>query len=1283
MNRIEDVYGLTPVQEGIYAQYFRDKTTDAYHLYYLFSISQSTDLALLQQALRLLALRHPVMKTAFAVAKGVVKQVVLTDRIPKISTHTFDVAYTSDVLETAIQEEAALRFDLQADSLVRCTFFLFSDSRFLFLHTHHLILDGWCTSILFGDLTSYYNALVEGTSVDSLKGRIDAERSTQASFASYVNLVRQRDTHDAQLYWQTLLNNWKPVSLLKAQTPATRLQQIQRISMSVSPPIRQRIEAFARSLALPLNTVLETAFSLAIQKHAGSPDVVFHKAISGRAFGLSDIERTVGPMINTVPVRARRESGETLLDFLLQMNEQSIRANEYGFLPLSDVYRHSGIDPNTVDILFDFGNYIVPERNDTQPLSLLKQTEQTEFPLTCILSPGRNALYLTAIFDSLYFSTTQIQFLLDSFLFILEQITLLEKPQLDHSTSLLQLLRLTNSEQKLLFGAPEESGDFGGFSAGKQVPVPDKTIYELFSEQVKCVPEQPALLFKNQRIRFSELLQMIDKTADCLHDWGVGKQDVVAVHLERSPELIVYQLAVLKIGAIFLPVDKRFPKERLQFLCRDCCVRLFISDSDVSYLFDVEHITPSELQRCKARVSHTPACYVDNCYIIYTSGSTGTPKGCFLKQSSLINFCINNNTLASLQQNPRNVFACVNSVAFDYFIAESLFPLLNGYTVVLCDENESLRQNVFLELVAKHQINVLMTTPTRLSLFYDNHGDCSVLQTLNCVCTSGEPLTKPLLEKIYALSPHAIVFNPLGPSECTVWNLGGELSRDSGLDIHLGKPIANTQIYVLNEHLRPAPIGVSGELCIAGEGVGAGYLNRPELTKEKFVDNPFGEGKLYKTGDLVYWREDGNLVFVGRNDYQVKLNGQRVELGEIETALSTLNGIESSAVIVRKDEYDKQLLCAFYTGKVTDGTELRSLLSRFLPRYMVPQTFIHLDRMPLTTSGKIDRPALTSLPLPSSNEYTGFDAPKNETEQAICDAFAVVLGQKEISREASFFDLGGTSLQLVQLLSLSPLDVMTPSDFLIDPTPAGLAKKLDPAVETDYTYVVPLYTPRDAKGAVVLFPFAGGDASAYTALTAQARKTGSNLSLYFVDWPDEEKLSAITDEIRLLAAKTNVCFYSHCAGCSIAMMLLDQLNKETPCIRGYIAGASIPPRKALTGFNTWSHMSDRAIIKALANAGLQFKAEDATFLRERLDRFRLHTQICSTYFRRKTKKTNVTVTIVISKKDPFTPNFVDAKVRWCKEVTNVDQVILIDTPSHYFQNTDTGLLLNLFSELSF
>ena len=1272
MSRIENVYGLTPVQEGIYAQYFQNKATDAYHLYYLFSIGDETDLTVLRQALELLPLRHPVLKTAFAAVEGNVKQVILADRKPTVGTRYFDGAYTAEALENAVREEKALPMDLQREPLVRCTFLIFSDRRFLFFHTHHLIVDGWCTSVLFDDVSAFYRALADGEPADELRRRIAARRDSETSFADYVRLLRQRDAGEARAYWRQLLADWIPAHMPRS-IPSANAEKIERTVLAVPPETVRRAVAFARAHALPLNTLLESAFALALQKHTGKSDVVFHKVVSGRSFGPAKTERTVGPMINTIPVRARREDMTSTRQILETINKQSVCANEYGFLPLAEVCRLGGFSPYDVDALFDYGNYPAPGAADGSPLRLLEQQERTEFPLTCAVADADETLRLTVTYDASVHSSASVQALSESFLYALLRISGLEGSPLNDAAEPARLLRTLPNEQN---GTRTEA-----FSTGKTLPIPDESIYALFVKQTNISPKKTAVIFKDRPISFGSLLERVDSAADKLAELGVRAGDVVAVHLERSPLLIVLQLAVLKLGAVFLPVDRRFPENRVRFLCRDCCVRLMITDETGFDAAGTQTVPAQAFLHPATNMPHVPETRGDNCYIIYTSGSTGKPKGCLLRQTGLVNFCVNNNTLETLKQREQNVFAAVNSASFDYFIAESLLPLLSGYTVALCDEDESLLQRLFLDVVRKHGVNVLMTTPTRLSLFYDPAQDCAPLRELDCICSSGEPLPEKLLARIYEVSPEAKVYNPLGPSECTVWDLGGELDRAAGTDVHLGRPIPNARIYILDDSLRPVPVGVTGELCIAGAGVGAGYINHPELTAERFIDDPFGEGKLYRTGDLAYWREDGNAVFAGRNDFQIKLNGLRIEPHEIENALLSAIGIESAAVTMETDENGQPTLCAFYTGTETEIQALRSLLGLTLPRYMIPHVFTRLEAMPLTAHGKIDRAALKNASAPRLSHEGRYLPPETDTEKAVCGVFAAILHQTEVSRDADFFRLGGTSLQLVRLLSQPPLKRLTPSDFLTDPTPAGLAKKLDATERSDYTYLVPLYTPANAKKAVVLFPFAGGDAAAYTALLAKARERKSEVSLYFVGWPDEDGLTAAAGEIGRIAKKIPLYFYSHCAGTCIALSLLDQLNEQERVVKGYIAGAAVPPRKTLAGINLWARLPDDTIEKSLVSAGLHTGQEGENILRERLRDFRRHTEICSAYFRNKTKKTNVPVTVVLSRNDPFTRNYADARQRWMRIAAQVERVILIDTPSHYFQNTDTDLLLDLFADI--
>lgn len=545
----------------------------------------------------------------------------------------------------------------------------------------------------------------------------------------------------------------------------------------------------------------------------------------------------------------------------------------------------------------------------------------------------------------------------------------------------------------------------------------NKCVHQLFEEQVAKMPNKVAVVYKDIRLTYAQLKLIVDDYANKLCSIGIKQNDVVAIHLGRSHKLIAFQLAVLKIGAIFLPVDKRYPYDRIEYMCKDCDVKLIVSDEIEKCGGNANVIKLKDFESIVTNVTADTTNNSDVCYMIYTSGSTGTPKGCMLTGKGLLNFCKNNNTLETLNKMNDCVFACVNSVSFDYFIAESLLPLTNGFTTVILDDNESTIQEEFLDVVSKNAINVVMTTPTRLKIYFDNKCDCVSLNNLECICTSGEPLPTELLEIMYCKSPNAQIYNPIGPSECSVWDVGGRLEREAGINIHIGKPIANTQVYIVDQYMQPTPIGVTGELCIAGDGVGAGYLNRPELTAEKFIDNPFGEGKLYKTGDLAYWREDGNIAYVGRNDFQVKIRGLRIELGKIENAICGIDGISQAVVVVRKNNEGRQLICAFYTGAEFDAKEIRAHIGKKLPKYMLPHIFTRLDEMPLTSSGKVNRKALPEVDLENITNDTEYVAPETQMQKTLCKLIELVLGTSPVGIADDFFDLGGDSLKAIEFAS--------------------------------------------------------------------------------------------------------------------------------------------------------------------------------------------------------------------------------------------------------------------------
>lgn len=715
-------------------------------------------------------------------------------------------------------------------------------------------------------------------------------------------------------------------------------------------------------------------------------------------------KNTMGMFVNTVPMLAEINNEKSFAENLKNIKAMVFsilrhQKHHYGDV-LSEIRKKYSFTEKLYDVMISYQNATVTgAKCETTWYYCGEQTESLEVHIDDRDNEGIFRIHYDYLVDK--FTEHDINMLhqhIENLLF----------DAIENDSKLIYELDIltTDEKQKLFFDFNDTVTDYLG----------NECIYELFEKQVQERPDTVALCFKDKLYTYSELKNLINSYSNALDYYNIRKGDVVAVHIERSYKLIALQLATLKIGAIFLPVDKRYPLNRIQYMCKDCNVKILITDT----VLDINDTNIVSLNECEiTKTNRSIPTVINNgiCYIIYTSGSTGNPKGCMLTDKGIRNFCKNNNTLETLKSREGNIFACVNSVSFDYFIAESLLPLLNGYTVVVLDDEESSNQELFLKIVNKYGINVLMTTPTRLKMFYDDRNECKELEQLDCICTAGEALPPELLEKMYEKSPIAQIYNPLGPSECTVWNVGGGLEREKGIDIHIGKPIANTQIYIVDKYMRPMPIGVTGELCISGAGVGVGYLNRPELTAKKFIDNPFGRGKLYKTGDLVYWREDGNIAYVGRNDFQVKIRGLRIELGEIENAICGIDGISQSVVVVRKNNEGRQLICAFYTGREFEAKDIRNYIGKKLPKYMIPHIFTYIEKMPMTSNGKINRKGLPKIDLKSVINNTEFIKPETVQQMELCKLVESVLETTNVGITDDFFDLGGDSLKAIELVS--------------------------------------------------------------------------------------------------------------------------------------------------------------------------------------------------------------------------------------------------------------------------
>lgn len=790
--------------------------------------------------------------------------------------------------------------------------------------------------------------------------------------------------------------DFEPVVLPATKNPVgkgcSKVYQISKTTVSVA-------KNYARKHNLTDTMVFWGAYGILLSKYSGNNSVLSSIVLKNRIY--TDTKDMTGMFVNTLP--AYMEVSGSVSKYMQRIKQQILGLFEHQELPFALIADTVGMkDKNVINTSFvyqadgDKGFTIGEETIVPEPLS----TNTSKFGLMMEVTPVEDELEARMEFDGTKYDELLMDRLVATYERILEQ---LDKEDM--------------SEIEIM--SPEEYHKVVEEFNDTYVEYPrEKCVHELFMAQARRTPEKIALVSGNKKYTYQEVDKKSDAIAQRLINLGVKKRDVVGAYLDRTAYTVISQLAVLKAGGVFLPIDNRYPEDRIDYMLNDCAVKLVLTDKEFSDDWNVDYYNLGNYQFDDTLNEIVKVEPDDECYVIYTSGSTGKPKGCVLMQKGLTNFCANNNIIPYAETLQHQTVVSVNTISFDFFIAETLLPLSHGWTVVLASEEESNNKELFKELVKDNNVNIIETTPTRLELYTkDETGKDSYFQKIQLVASSGEALTEVLLQKIRNIS-QAKVFNPLGPSECSVWNVGGDF-KDY---ITIGSPIANTQIYILDKNNRPLPIGVLGELCIAGEGVGKGYLNRPELTAEKFVPNPFAtaenhHGKImYHTGDLACWKSDGEIEYLGRIDTQVKIRGLRIELGEIENVMSSFTGIQLTAVADKRDENNRQYLVGYYTSeRQIDEKELRNYLSSKLPKYMIPNYFMRLDTMLMTASGKTDR---KNLPVPDfsmlEREYV---APETEMEINLCKLLGEILHIEKVGVKDDFFDNGGDSLAAIEYVA--------------------------------------------------------------------------------------------------------------------------------------------------------------------------------------------------------------------------------------------------------------------------
>ncbi len=1018
-NAIVDLYPLSPMQEGMLFHTLYAPESGVYFEQIHCRIEGSLKPEVFRQSWQHLVDRHAILRTAFLHDGD--KPLQLVCRQAQIPWEYLDWRELSpeeqrEQLETLLSTVREQGFELNRAPLMRIHLIRETASRCRFVwHNHHLLMDGWCLPILFTELLDIYQAYtLEQTPI----------LPPVRLYRDYITWLDRQDRQDAQRYWQEELQGFcAPTPLPIAQHSHTELGY-QEVSMMLNPHLSKQVDDFAREHRLTLNTLVQGAWAALLMRYSGESDVIFGVTTSGRHVPIAGIDRMLGLFINTLPLRVKQE-GEDLIARLQTIQERQQQNNLYAYTSLVDIQGWSEV-PNGIALfesLIVFENYPVDEELRKPGAHLLNITdvqsiEYTNYSLTLAVIPEQQ-LQFKLTYDSNRFSEESMERLLSHVNNLLEGMVACPEYALH------QLPLLTETETQQLLKCNQTEIDYPK----------DKTIVELFQEQVAKTPDTVAVVFGEKQLTYRELNRKANQLAHYLLNLKtdtdkstlITENCLVGICVERSLEMVIGLLGILKAGCAYVPLDPEYPEQRLQFMLEDSQVPVLISQNNLRDKLPAHRATVVYLDSEWENITNYS---VENltrqnelehlAYVIYTSGSTGKPKGTLLTHKSLSNYLY----WALNEYNPvQGVGVPVqSSIAFDATITSLYLPIISGTRAILISEKQELN-NLAEILRYSNRFGIIKISPAHLEVLNQQLEKTEFAQTAYALIIGGEALTTRQIQPWLTHAPQVRLINEYGPTEsvvgCCIYDAMGQ--TDLSGNVPIGRPIANTKIYILDDNHNPTPLGIPGELCIAGAGLARGYLNRPELTAEKFVKvEVFGESeRLYKTGDLARWLPNGNLEFLGRLDHQIKLRGFRIELGEIESSLSQHQVIRE-VVVVYYDKEDNPRLVAYVTlvMPIDDlAGVLRAWIKDRLPEYMVPSGVTVLDTMPLTPNGKIDRKALQLKDIEYRDSEERYLAPRIPEEELLSIIWANVLGVERVGIHDNFFELGGHSLLATQLAS--------------------------------------------------------------------------------------------------------------------------------------------------------------------------------------------------------------------------------------------------------------------------
>jgi amino acid adenylation domain-containing protein len=1058
------VYPLSRGQQALWFLYQLAPESAAYNITTVVRIVSTLNVSVLQRAFQLLLDRHSSLRSTFSTHNDEPVQRILDHA--EVSFQEHDASDLSEAaLESRLAEEAGRRFDLERGPLLRVHLFACSkNDHVLLLVVHHIVADFWSLSVLTNELGILYTAEVAGTSAHL--------PSLPFEYGDYVQrqeeMLGGREGEKLWSYWQAQLAGGLPVLTVPADHARPPVQTYRGSSQAfkLSEEVTRGLKDLGRSHGATLYMILLAAFQTLLYRYTGQEDILIGSPTSGR--NQNELAGLVGYFINPIVLRANFSSDATFTSFIEQTKQTVLSAfahQDFPF-PLLVERLQPDRDPSRSPLfqaMFilqkshllneeGLAAFALGETGARVKLGALelesKALEQriSQFDLTLVMVEAGNALSASLQYNTDLFEPATIYQMTEHFKTLLESITIQPHQRLS------ELPLLTQAEKhQMLFEWNQTTTSYPQHLC----------LHHLFESQAGRRPRAIALIVDQQQLSYCELDRRANQLAQHLRTLGVGPEVFVGLLLNRHAEMVVALLAVLKAGAAYLPLEPTYPRERLRFMLQDTGATIVITEESLLSLADellpfhnpdtgTEESATLQivcLERDREIICRLPetvppsAVLADNmAYVIYTSGSTGTPKGVVINHSSAV-------TMAQwageyfTEAQLAGVLAST-SISFDLSVFELFAPLSVGGTIILAENPLQLPK-----LAASATVTLVNTVPSAIAELVRNGPLPASVET---VSLAGEALSRELVEQLYGLETVKKVINLYGPSEDTTYSTYALIKRGEKGIPAIGRPLANTQVYVLDSAGQPVPVGVTGELYIGGAGLGRGYWRRPELTAERFVPDCLGGtrgGRLYRTGDLVRYREGGVLEYLGRADHQVKVRGYRIELAEVEAALRKHEQVRDAVAIVSEEGSEKRVV-AYIVRKEEEATaaDLRAWLRKRLPEYMVPQAFVMLEELPMTANGKVDRRALPAAKEAESGNGAEVIAPRTETEAAVAEMWREVLRLERVSVDDNFFEVGGHSLLATRVMSQVRKRLGVEVElriFFEDATVEGLANQID------------------------------------------------------------------------------------------------------------------------------------------------------------------------------------------------------------------------------------------------